>query len=67
MTKHHDLVDVDVIRHADTQKAVLVSLDGNENKAVWLPKSMIEIHWNIKDDCFVVTLPEQMAIDKGLV
>src|SRR5216684_3483218 len=38
-----DLHDLEVVLHYGTPKAVLVSLDGKESKAQWLPRSLIEI------------------------
>jgi hypothetical protein len=58
---HSKLCDVayDEIIH-ETEKAVLFLID---DKEVWLPRSVIEIDSDIK----AITLPERMAIDKGLV
>ncbi len=44
----------------ETEKAVLLSIDGKE---VWLPRSVIELDTDSK----VVTLPEQMALNKELI
>jgi hypothetical protein len=60
-----DLVDVFVAIHHRTEKAVLVSLDGERSKAVWLPLSQIEIEERERDS--IVTMPERLAIEKGLV
>ena len=46
-----------------TEKAVLFRTDSG--KEVWLPKSRIEIDRSGKYP--VVTMPEDMAIEKGLV
>lgn len=75
-----DLADYDLAFHYDTGKAVLVSDTGDEAKAVWLPKSHIEI---VKTDKTVkgirkdgqamnwplvtVTVPEWLAKEKGLI
>lgn len=59
-----NLVDVVVVAHRDTDKAVLVS-DGSGRRAVWLPLSQIEIVYRDRDA--IVTLPEWLAIEKGLV
>lgn len=75
-----DLADYDLAFHYDTGKAVLVSDTGDESRAVWLPKSHIEI---VKTDKTVtgtrkdgqsmnwplvtVTVPEWLAIEKGLI
>lgn len=47
-----DLVDLDVVLHHETPArgvnpgAVLVSIDGMESRAAWLPKSLVEITRN---------------------
>lgn len=74
-----DLVDLTVALHHATDKAVLVSETGEESKAKWLPKSKVEIEetgkrlqgvnrrGQIQDFPVVtVTLPEWLALDKGL-
>lgn len=68
MTKrgNSDLVDIDVQKHMQTNRALLVSLDGDREKAVWLPLSEIEVER--KSGLVIkVTLPEWLAVDKGLV
>lgn len=67
-----DLVDLEVMMHAETSKAVLVSDNGDKEKAVWLPKSQIEVsfHPSMKDrgkGLATVTCPEWLARDKGLI
>lgn len=61
-----DLEDLHVSLHHETEKAVLVSLYGEKDKAVWLPKSQIEIEYD-KPGFAIVTVPEWLLIDKGLV
>lgn len=41
--KPAEYVDLDVHIHVVTQRAVRVSLDGDEENAVWLPRSMCRI------------------------
>jgi len=66
-----DLVDIAVIIHHETKPgfsdegAILVSDDGDKVKAVWLPKSAIEMERCPKHA--VVTRPERITIDKGLL
>lgn len=62
-----DLVDILVSMHAETPKAVLVSDTGENDDAVWLPKSQIEFVPATKKGQFIVTMPEWLAKDKGLV
>lgn len=61
-----DLVDLTMQLHAETAKAIRVSDDGDDKKAVWLPLSQVEIERKAKG-IVIVTLPEWLAIDKGLV
>jgi hypothetical protein len=61
-----DLVDLTVQVHAETEKAIFVSDDGDSDSAVWLPKSQIEIERK-KGNIVEVTLPEWLAEEKGLV
>lgn len=60
------LVDLEVHLHASTAKAILVSLDGDKKKAVWLPLSLCEVD-TTNDPNLIITLHESVAIDKGLV
>lgn len=61
-----DLVDLTMVLHHETERAILVSDDGDRRKAVWLPRSMIEIERKPRG-IVVVTLPERLALDKGLI
>jgi hypothetical protein len=63
-----DLTDIEVIIHHATNLAWLVSTDGNREKAVWVPKSACELSEPLPGKKVrLLTLPEQFAIDKGLV
>ena len=74
------LHDFAMTLHYDTGKAVLVSDNGEESKAVFLPRSVIEIFDNGKTGpavnrhgesivlpIVIVTVPEWLARDKGLI
>lgn len=61
-----DLIDITLAVHHQTEKAVLVSDDGDRQKAVWLPLSSIEIA-PIKGGAAEVTMPEWLALEKGLI
>ena len=68
-----DLVDVpvEIVREtfpgSKDQGAVLVVFD-ERKPPVWLPKSAIEInHGDPVPGSITVTLPERMAVEKGLV
>lgn len=60
------LTDITVQIHVETERAILVSSDGDIENAVWLPLSQIEFATkpgNIAE----VTLPEWLAIERRLV
>lgn len=61
-----DLIDLTVQLHRVTAKAVLVSNDGDRDHAVWLPLSQCEIERET-GGIVIVTCPEWLATDKGLV
>lgn len=61
-----DLVDLTMQLHHETAKAVLVSDDGDKTKAVWVPLSQCEVEPKGKG-IVIVTMPEWLAIEKGLV
>ena len=61
-----DLVDIDVAVEHRTEKAALVHT-GNKENAVWVPLSQVEIEETGIGGIFTLTLPEWLAIDKGLV
>jgi len=65
MRRKHDLVDLEVVVIHQTERAVLVSLTEDGEK-VWLPLSAIEVNTR-KNRTAEITLPEAMAIEKGLV
>lgn len=62
-----DLVDIAAVRHAETDKAILVSETGEKSDAVWLPKSQVEIENDGHKNFITVTMPEWLAKDKGLI
>ena len=67
-----DLIDVAVQMHAETEKAVLVSDDGDKDKAVWIPKSQCEIEFDSSmkirgKGSAMITLPEWLAKERGLI
>lgn len=64
-----DLIDLAVRVHHETpgkHGAFLVSTDGKAKNAVWVPKSQTELAPGSKGMA-VLTCPEWLAIDKGLV
>ena len=62
-----NLVDIAGVQHAETEKAILFSDTADKKDAVWLPKSQIEIEADGHRNFITVTMPEQLALDKGLI
>ena len=60
------VVDLELHIHASTERTIKVSLHDEPAAGVWLPKSQIESE-PIGKNLFTVTLPEWLAIEKGLV
>lgn len=60
------LIDIDVEVTARTEKAWLVHT-GDKEKASWLPLSQIEISPSGFAGIETITLPEWLALDKGLI
>lgn len=61
-----ELVDLTMHLHHKTEKAILVSDDGDEKRAVWLPLSQIEVE-TLKGNAVEVTCPVWLAKNKGLI
>ena len=61
-----DVIDIDVQLLHETEKAVLVT-DSVPEKGIWLPRSKIEIEETGIGGIHTVTLPEWLALDKGLI
>jgi hypothetical protein len=62
-----NLIDIDVEVLHRTDKAVLVRT-GHKEQAVWLPLSQVEIEPNgAGDGIETITLPEPLALEKGLI
>lgn len=64
-------IDVEVFVHHTTHAAMLVSLiepDGKTvSEKVWLPLSQIEAESTDSNETTTVSIPEWLAIDKGLI
>jgi hypothetical protein len=62
-----DILDIDVHVVARTEKAVRVH-QGDEDSAVWVPLSQVEIepHQSMQR-VYVLSLPQWLAEEKGLV
>ena len=64
-----DILDLVVTLHKSTEKAVLVSEDGDESEAVWLPRSQIEIEVRPRAGGAVLydlQVPQWLAEERGL-
>lgn len=61
-----DLIDLTLRLHQITARAILVSDSGDTDDAVWLPKSQVEFD-EIKPGIVEVTLPEWLALERGLI
>ena len=60
------VVDIDVKVHARTDRGIRVSTTGQQIDAEWLPLSQIEVEMK-QGGLAVVTLPEWLALDKGMI
>ena len=59
---------IDVQLHHQTEKAVLVSTDGDKDSAVWIPKSKCELEpIHGKPAMYELTADETVLVEKGLV
>lgn len=67
MQETHNQTEVEVYLHHRTDDAVLVSLDGDRKKAVWVPKAVCEFTPGATSSTGVLTLSERLATKKGLV
>lgn len=63
-----NIVDLELIWHHETEKALLVTAD-EEAEPVWLPKSQIEIEEGerLRGFLIVISMPEPLAVEKELV
>lgn len=61
-----EVIDITVQVHAKTDRAILVSDDGEKSNAVWLPLSQVEVEMK-QAGTAEITLPEWLALDKGLI
>jgi hypothetical protein len=61
------LVDLALWLHHETGTAFLVSDDGVRDRAIWLPKSLVERAEHLKGQNFMFVVPEWLAHEKGLI
>lgn len=68
--KNHEPVELSIFIHVQTEKALLVSEDGDEGQAVWLPKSQLTsltMDREGETGTATIEIPEWLAIKKGLI
>lgn len=59
-----DFLDTTVEIHAETERAILASQDGDEGSAVWLPLAQIEIGRR-RGAVADVSIPQWLAENEG--
>ncbi len=65
----NEMREYEVFLIHETDKAILVSEDEEQESTVWIPKSQImENVWDGIEagDLIIITVPEWLAIEKGL-
>lgn len=62
-----DLIDLTLQVHHETEKAFLVSDDGDRKRAQWLAKSQCERGEPKGSGVFEFSMPEWLATEKGFV
>ena len=62
-----NIIEVTVQLHAESEKAVRVSDDGESENAVQIPRSQIEAQQDLGNGVIELSLPERLALDKGLI
>ena len=65
MASEKELVDITGEIYIETEKAVLFSDEGDAINAVWLPRSLIEIHQDGKK--VTIVMPVWLAKEKEFV
>lgn len=61
-----DLIEISVQKLHETDRAVLVT-DSTPDKGVWIAKSLCEIEPSATPGIETLTLPEWVAMEKGLI
>lgn len=62
-----DIIELTVQLHGKTDRAIRVSDDGENQNAVWIPKSQIEAQEDLGKGMIEISIPEWLALDKGLI
>ena len=67
-TKAMQKVTLELHLHAATDRAIYVSDDGEEDNAVWLPRSQIDVDENAEiGETTSIEVPEWLAKREGLI
>lgn len=61
-----NVIDITVELLMETPRAILVT-DSVPDKGVWLPKSQVEFEPSDIGGLHIVTLPEWLALERGLI
>lgn len=70
MSNNDEMIEFKLIYHNETDKAYLVSEDGERDTAVWVPKSQVEVPMErayADGDQIEVHIPEWLAKKKDLL
>lgn len=62
-----EIIDLSMQLHHETDAALLLSDDGERDNAVWIPKSWVEDVDRTRDPIIEISLPEWLALKKGLI
>ena len=62
-----EVIDVDMLLLAETEKAILVSDTDDDKDKIWLPKSQVEFTPATSKGITTVTLPVWLAHNKKLI
>lgn len=63
-------IELELFQHVETNKAYMVSETGSKKDGIWLPKSQVEVEQldpTGNPDLILVTIPEWLAKEKGLI
>jgi hypothetical protein len=62
-----NLVDLTLIKVWETDKAIGFKETESDEELIWLSKAVIEVEKTKKEGIVVVTVPEYIAHEKGLI
>ena len=65
-------IELEVWVHVETDMALLVSLPADRAEKIWLPKVLVEVRRVRREHAYTaysaeITLPEWLALDRGLL